>query len=65
MWHLLLPGVHGGLLEDSRLQPQPVQGHFNGGQRTLAQHVLLAAPHEQSTAEHDAKEGHCGNREMS
>lgn len=59
MGDLLLPGVHGGLLEDGGLQPQPVQGHFDGGQRALAQHILLAAPDEQRAAAHDAQEGHC------
>lgn len=64
MFHLLLPGVHGGLLEDGRLQPKPVQGHFDGGQRALTQYVLLAAPDEQCAAAHDAKEGHCERRKM-
>lgn len=59
---LLLPLVDSGLVEHAGSQFEPVQRHFDGGQRTLPHDLLPAVLVEQSSAAHDTQEGHWGNR---
>ena len=59
---LLLPLVDCGLVEDAGFQFKPVQGNFDGRQRTLPHDVLPPGLVEQNTAAHDAQEGHWGHR---